>query len=195
MSCPLTLKTCGCPARVFHLDGAEPLERAVVTGIDGDAAVANQRDVIDDGVEELPIVGDQQQRAGVAPQPGLQPDDRVEVEVVGRLVEKEQLGAGGQGSRERGAHSPSAGQRVQRARFVPRGESESVQDPARLRFRGIAVDGFQVRVGDCQSAGVTVCLGVRKAGAYRGDARIAARHVVDEGDVALPVLPGRRSRP
>ena len=181
---PLAMETCRRAARMLQLDGAEPFERAVVPGMDQDASVTDQRDVIDDRVEKFPVVGDQQERSGVAPQPGLEPDDRIEVEMVGRLVEQEKLRGRGERSGKRGPHSPATGERVQRPRLIPGSESESTQDPARLRLRAIAVDGLQVRMGGCLPAGVAAGLGIREPGTNRGDARIAARHVVDEGDFA-----------
>ena len=48
---------CGA-AGVFDFGGAQPFERTVVSGVDLDAPVTDQGDVIDDRIEELPIVGD-----------------------------------------------------------------------------------------------------------------------------------------
>ena len=104
--------------------------------------------------------------------------------MVGRFVEKEQLRSRGEGSRERGAHSPATGQSVQSTRFVPGGESEPVQNPARFRLRGVAVDGFQIRVGGCLRGGVAMRLGSAELGTNRGDSRIAACHEFNEGNIA-----------
>ncbi|MNR53789.1 hypothetical protein D3C85_1738610 [compost metagenome] len=49
-------------------------------------------DMIDHRIEEIAVVGDQQQRARVTLEPVFQPEDRIEIEVVGRLVEQQQFG-------------------------------------------------------------------------------------------------------
>jgi hypothetical protein len=63
-----------------------------------------------DLVEELAIVRDQQQRARVPEQPLLQPQHRVEVEVVGRLVEQQQVRRRHQRAGQVQAHAPAAGE-------------------------------------------------------------------------------------
>ena len=55
-------------------------------------------------------MGDEQQRARVAAEPVLEPQHRVEVEVVGRLVEQQQVRAAHQRLREVEAHPPAAGE-------------------------------------------------------------------------------------
>ncbi|MDZ7786922.1 MAG: hypothetical protein U5K73_01920 [Halofilum sp. (in: g-proteobacteria)] len=45
--------------------------------------------VVDDRVEEVPVVRDDHQRAAVALEPLLQPHHRLEIEVVGGLVEQQ----------------------------------------------------------------------------------------------------------
>ena len=44
-----------------------------------------------DAIEHVPVVGHQHEAAGKAGQPVLEPDDAVQIEVVGRLVEDEQV--------------------------------------------------------------------------------------------------------
>ena len=76
-------------------------------------------DLVDDGVEKLAVVRDEEQRAGIAREPVLEPEHGVEVEVVGRLVEQQQVRAAHQRLREIEAHAPAAGEagdRLARAR-------------------------------------------------------------------------------
>ena len=61
------------------------------------------RDPIDRAVEELAIVRDDDERAAVRAEEPLQPREPVEVEVVGRLVEQEEIEAGEEDRRERDA--------------------------------------------------------------------------------------------
>ena len=181
---PLATETGGGAPRVLELGRAQPLERTVVPRVDLNAGIADQRDVIDDRVKKLPIMGDQQQRARVASKPRFQPDHRVEVEMIGGLVEKEQLCTRRECAGECRTHPPTAGQRIERLRFISGGESESAQDPACLCFGGVAVDGLQVCMGGGLSIGVAACLGGVEPGADGRDARVAVGNVVDEWNVA-----------
>ena len=72
-------------------------------------------------------------RSGVALQPGLEPDERVEVEVVGRLVEEHQVGQAHQSARELQAHSPAA--REARHRRVELADLEAEAEQHCLRAR------------------------------------------------------------
>jgi hypothetical protein len=99
-----------------HLLGAHVFEGAVV------AAVAHQPGVVDvqrdvgDGVEELPVVADHDEGAGVALEPGFEPDQGVEVQVVGGFVEEQQVGRAHQRAGQLQAHPPAAREAVDRLR-------------------------------------------------------------------------------
>ena len=60
-------------------------------------------------------MGDQHDRGVEAHQCVLEPLQRRDVEVVGRLVEQQQVGRAGQGPAQRGAGQLAAGERLQRA--------------------------------------------------------------------------------
>ena len=55
-------------------------------------------------------MGDEQQRAGVLTQIVFEPADRVDVQVIGRLVEQQQIRRGDQRLAEQGAAPPPSGQ-------------------------------------------------------------------------------------
>ena len=95
--------------------GALALERGVVARVELGLAVVQVQRVGGDLVEELAVVRDQQQRARVLEQPLLQPQHRVEVEVVGRLVEQQQVARRHQRARQVQAHAPAAGEFLDRA--------------------------------------------------------------------------------
>ena len=65
---------------------------------------------------------------GVAPEELLQPDDRLEVEVVGGLVEEQRVGRHEQDAGQRHAHLPAAGQGAHVAVHGLGGESQAGQD-------------------------------------------------------------------
>ena len=82
------------------------------------------------GVEQLAVVADQDKAVAIAAQIALEPQRGFEVEMVGRLVEQQQVGLGEQHRRQRHPHAPAARQ------FVDRGCSciaASKPSPARMR--------------------------------------------------------------
>src|SRR5688572_32427131 len=96
----------------------------------------------DAGVEELAIMRYQEQRARIARQPPLEPQHRVEVEMICRLVEQQQLGAAHQRLCEIEAHPPAAGEFRDRPCEVSRRETEA-RKQARCARRGrVAVHGL-----------------------------------------------------
>ena len=64
----------------------------VVAGVGGEPPVLNRCDVAHAGVHEGAVVGDEQDCAVIACKELLEPLDALEVEVVGRLVEQQQVG-------------------------------------------------------------------------------------------------------
>ena len=78
-------------------------------------------------------MADHDQRAGVALQPGLEPDEGVEVQVVGRLVEQQQVGRAHQRPRELQAHAPAAGEAVDRRVELVAREAQAQQQRLRAR--------------------------------------------------------------
>jgi len=65
-------------------------------------------------LEKGAVVGDEDHRAGIFEQEGLEPLDRLDVEMVGRLVEEQQVGLRDQRPGQQHAPLPSAGQGVDR---------------------------------------------------------------------------------
>ena len=92
------------------------LVEIVVARVAGQHAAVDLDDAPDDAVHELAIVRGHQQRALVRLEEALQPDERLDVEVVGRLVEQHGVGPHQQDARQRDAHLPPARQRARRRR-------------------------------------------------------------------------------
>ena len=87
------------------------LEPGGVVALEGDAAAAVElEDPAGDVVEEVAVVGDRDDRALVVLEVLLEPGDRLGVEVVGRLVEQQQVGRGEQQPAERDAAALAAGE-------------------------------------------------------------------------------------
>ena len=89
----------------------------------------------DDAVHELAVVRGHQQRAGARLEERFEPDDRLDVEMVGRLVHQQHVGLAEQHARHRDAHLPAAGERADVAVDPLVVEAEAVQHFARLRSR------------------------------------------------------------
>ena len=74
------------------------LERGVSAAVGAGPPAPEVHDVGRGTVEEVTVVGDEEGRAVAAHEPLLEPHHRVEIEVVGRLVEEQQVGAATSGS-------------------------------------------------------------------------------------------------
>ena len=93
----------------------------------------------DRGVEQLEVVADHEQRAAVLREEAEHPVAGVVVEVVGRLVEEEDVAAGEEDPRQLDAATLAAGQHAQRqveaGRRPDRGRRRSIAPPTRPRSR------------------------------------------------------------
>ena len=116
------------------------LVEVVVAGIDGDLAAVDLGDPGDDAVHELAVVRGHQQRAVERLEETFQPDDRLDVEVVGRLVHQQHVGAAKQHPGHRHPHLPAARQRADVAVDALVVEAEAVQDLARLGLERVAAE-------------------------------------------------------
>jgi hypothetical protein len=105
-------------------------------------------------VEQVAVVADQEQRARVAAQVRLEPGDRLEVEVVGRLVEQHQVRLGEQDRGQRHPHPPAARERGERERLCRLVEAQALEDRGGSRGRGIRADRGEAVVDLAQAGGV-----------------------------------------
>ncbi len=93
-----------------ELGGALRLEGRVVAAVDAYPGALHVGDVTDQRIDELAIVGNQQQRALIAAEPALEPDDRVQIQMIGRLVEQQQIRTADQRLGEVQPHAPATGE-------------------------------------------------------------------------------------
>ena len=74
------------------------------------AALGDLINRLDDFIHELPVVRDQEHGAGISLEVVLQPEQGDKVEVVGRLIEEEQIGLHDKQSGQMSSHDPTAAQ-------------------------------------------------------------------------------------
>ena len=96
-------------------------------------------DLAADGADERAVVGHQHERAVVFGQERLQPLDRRQVQVVGRLVEQQQVRLLHQHLRQLEPAALAARQRVDRARQIGLGEADVHGQPFDARLQLVAV--------------------------------------------------------
>src|SRR5439155_218225 len=115
----------------------------VVARIDGDPRRAELGDRGHHTVQEVPVVRDEHDRAVVVGEEALEPLERLDVEVVGRLVEQQERRAQEQQARERRAHAPAPGELGQRPGEVGLAEPEAAEDRLRRGLEPVAAEGLE----------------------------------------------------
>jgi hypothetical protein len=143
-----------------HLVLASPV-LGVVAFEHREAAAIQFDDAFRHAVEKTPIVGHHHQRTRERVERLFQPLDRIDVEVVGRLVEQQQIRFGHECSRKRHSFAQTARQSPDRGLRV---ESESRQRRIDPRFRTPSVAGLEggLQFGQVRERGVGVYSSVAK---------------------------------
>jgi hypothetical protein len=130
-------------------------------------------------VQEVTVVRDEQQRAAVLGEPPLEPHDRIEVEVVGRLVEQQQVGAAQQCTAEIEAHAPAPREGGDRALEVAGREPQSREHGCRPCARDITVDALEPCVKFRKRMPVMRVVGAGNGRLDRAQFRVAVQHEFD----------------
>src|SRR5205807_9183202 len=112
-------------------------------------------DGIDHAVEKIAVVRYDDQGTAVAFQPVFEPDDGVEVEVVGRLIEQQQVGWAHQRLREVKPHAPAARKARHRQLTLAGGETKAREKALGPRARG--VERSEEHTSELQSPCNLVC--------------------------------------
>ena len=100
-----------------------------------------------DRLEKPAVVGDEDDRRVEPDEVVLEPLERLDVEVVGRLVEQQQVGARGEHPRERGPGQLTAREAAERAVELVVAEAEPAQGRLDAVAPAIAAGGLQPRLG------------------------------------------------
>ena len=132
-----------------------------------------------DRLEEPAVVGDHDDRGVERLELGLQPLERVDVEVVGRLVEQEQVGLGGERAAQRRARELAAGERRQEPVHVRVLEAEVVQHVGRAVAPRVAAAVLELALP------ARVAVVQRRLGRSGGHLVLHAPQVLLHGDQVL----------
>ncbi len=120
--------------------------KLVVARKDGELAAVDLDDLRHDAVHELAIVRGHHERALVLLQKILEPEDRLDVEVVRRLVEEHRVGLHQEDARERHAHLPPAGEGADVAVHDLVREAEAREDLSSARLERVATELLEARL-------------------------------------------------
>ncbi len=124
----------------------------------------------------------------------LQPLQRLDVEMVGGLVEQQHVGAGGERTRERGARELPTGERVEAAVEIRVGEPQTMRHHGGAIAPQIPAVGLQARLGAGVAVQQRLVAGARRhltlePGELALDGQLldaARQHVVAQGHAPLP---------
>ena len=99
--------------------------KVIIAAVGGDSAVTDLDDASHQAIHELAIVAGHDHGTGeLGRQPALQPDDRFDIEMVGRLIQKQYVGIDGQNLRQGNAHLPTATETLHRPLIIFRTDTE-----------------------------------------------------------------------
>ena len=111
---------------------------AVVAGVGGNAAVLERGHVVDAGVHKGAVVADDEDGAVVVGDKAAQPLDTLEVQVVGGLVQQQQVGMAQEELCQCDAHLPAAGELGARALKIGDLKAQAGQDLAGVTLEFVA---------------------------------------------------------
>ena len=120
------------------------------------------QDVVGDIVQKIALVAHHDEAAAIGFEEGLEPHRRLEIEMVRRLVEQQQIGLGEQQRRERDPHAPAAGEAVERLMLRLLGKTETGENARRARRRAMRVDGVEPLVDLADAVRIVRVLGLRQ---------------------------------
>ncbi len=153
------------------------LEIVVVAAEVGELAAVEMKNAVDRVVEEVAVVADDQHRVRIVVEEALEPQGALEVEIVGGLVEKQDVGFVEERRRQRHPHPPAARKAGAGRLLALFGKSEAGQNARRPRRRGmgILVGKPDLDLGD--PVGIARRLGL---GEKRSPLGIARQHGIEQ---------------
>ena len=122
------------------------VEGIVAAAIERQLALVEMDDGVDGAVQQVAVVADDDDAVGILGDVALQPQRAFEVEIVGRLVEEQQVRPREQRGGERHAHAPAAGERGAGPLLRRLVEAEAGEDGGGARLRRMRIDVGEPRV-------------------------------------------------
>ncbi len=156
-------------------------ERAVVAGVELQLSGLDVHRVGGGLVEKIAVVRDQHQGAGEPIQKPFQPQQGVEVQVVGGLIEEQQVRWLHQRAGQGRAHTLSTGERRKGPGVQFRGDAKAGEDGGRPTFQPVAVDQLELGVEFGQQGAILRDLGSLDALVQGVGLKIAAHGDVQHG--------------
>jgi hypothetical protein len=155
-------------------------ELVVGAGPVGELLLGQVEDAGDGAVQELAVVGDDQDGVGVLDEVGFQPERAFEVEVVRGLVEEEEVGLGEEDGGQGHAHPPAAREVGAGLARLLVGEAQALEDGGGARLAGPGVDVGEAGLDLGDAVGVLGGVGFAEQGLALG---VGCEDGVQEGDV------------
>ena len=115
----------------------------IVSRIRGDASVLERSHMVDACVHEGAVMGDDEDGPLVCGDEPAQPLHALQIEMVGRLVEEQQVGSAKKELRERDAHLPAARELGTRAVEVLDAEAEAGEDLSRVALELVSAQALE----------------------------------------------------
>ena len=110
------------------------------------------------GIEKIAVVADENDRAAVALEKILEPENAFEVEKICGFVEQQKIRRGEQDRRQRHAHAPAAGKFAARSHLLRGGKSKSCKNRRGARRPGPAIDRLQTSMNFAKLYGIANAL-------------------------------------
>jgi hypothetical protein len=123
-----------------HLFPPLTVETVITAAVEGQLALVEMGDAVDRIVQKVAVVRDQYHLVRIAGDIVFQPERAFQVEIVGGLVEKQEVGFRKEHRSQCDAHAPAAGKGRARAFLCVRVEAEAGEDRACARFCRVAAD-------------------------------------------------------
>ncbi len=122
-----------------HRGRALALEARVVARVAPELLRIDVRDHVHHAVQEIAVVRNDEERPAIALEPLLEPEDGVEVEMVGRLIQQQEVRGTHQRLREIQTHAPAAGEARHGLAHLLVREAQAVQELLRARAHRVGV--------------------------------------------------------
>ncbi len=172
-------------AGAFGMGGVLGFEGAVVARVGMQPSALDVQDAADDRIEELAIVRHEQQCPAVLPQPFLQPQHRIEVQVIGRLIEQQQLGAVHECTRQVGAHAQAPRELAQRAPGISAVKAQACGKLRRAAARGVTTERFVARMQARLERAFATLMGTRQLRFHGAQLDVTVEDVFQERAVRV----------